>query len=88
MLLKGRKGEKEIEHSKLLGSRVQRRENVGGSLNPWIPLPSGLTPLTNRNVIHKTQFVKYFCQKNFLVPVFCVPKKNLFIKNTQKSICS
>jgi len=35
MLLKGRKGEKEIEHSELnVGPRVQRRENVGGSLNP------------------------------------------------------
>ncbi len=48
---KGRKGEKEIGHSKLvLGPRVQRRENVGGSLNLWSPqllshLVIGIRPL-------------------------------------------
>jgi len=37
---KGRKGEKEtgILNCKNLGSKVQRRENVGGSLNPWAPV--------------------------------------------------
>ena len=56
-------------HSKLVknvwGPKVQRRENVGGSLNPQGPNPTtlssksnGLILLTNRNVIHFIQFVK------------------------------
>lgn len=71
---KGRKGEKEIGHSKLNLSGAQspeerecRRESE--SLNPiWAFAPSpGLPPLTNRNVIHNYLFVKYFCQIYFLV---------------------
>ncbi len=68
-------------HSKLVknvwGPKVQRRENVGGSLNPQGPNPTtlssksnGLILLTNRNVIHFIWFVKYFCQKFFLLN-FC-----------------
>ncbi len=44
--------------------KVQRRENVGGSLKTLGLLrtlgvrSSGLTPLTNRNIIHKNTFVK------------------------------
>lgn len=35
---KGRKGEKEMGILNCqVGPRVQRRENVGGSLNPWTP---------------------------------------------------
>ncbi len=35
---KGRKGEKEMGILNCqVGPRVQRRENVGGSLNPWPP---------------------------------------------------
>ena len=56
-------------HSKLVknvwGPKVQRRENVGGSLNPQGPNPTtlssksnGLILLTNRNVIHFIRFVK------------------------------
>jgi len=72
---KGRKGEKEtgtLNCKKRWGPKVQRRENVGGSLNPWGPFDNfklsksnGLILLTNRNVIHFIRFVKYFCQKFF-----------------------
>ena len=34
---KGRKGEKEMGIINFVGPRVQRRENVGGSLNSWAP---------------------------------------------------
>ena len=49
-------------HPKLLfGPKVQRRENVGGSLKTLGPIKSNdFHPLTNRNIIHKKQFVKYF----------------------------
>ena len=54
-------------HPKLLkGPKVQRRENVGGSLKTLSPLWSNdFHPLTNRNVIHKILFVKYYKKKIF-----------------------
>ena len=72
---KGRKGEKEIGHSKpICGAqspeeRECRRESE--SLNPmgFSPRRRGfpLCPLTNRNVIHFLVFVKYFCQNYFIL---------------------
>jgi len=54
-------------HPKLMfGPKVQRRENVGGSLKTLGPIKSNdFHPLTNRNIIHKKRFVKYFVKKFF-----------------------
>ena len=68
---KGRKGEKEIGHSKLvLGPRVQRRENVGGSLNLWSPqmfshLVIGFCPFDDSKYSIQKMICQDFCQKNF-----------------------
>ena len=47
--------------------RECRRESESlGPIEVFTPSP-GFPPLTNRNVIHILLFVKYYCQKNFLV---------------------
>ncbi len=74
---KGRKREKENGHSKLvLGPRVQRRENVGGSLNLWSPqmfshLVIRFFPFDDSNIVYKKRFVKCFVKKKFSI-VSCV----------------
>ena len=86
---KGRKGEKEmgILNHKIGAQSPEEREcrRESESLDPnmgFSTQPQGLPPLTNRNVIHKLLFVKYFCQIYFLVlslgtetPDFCGNRK-------------
>ena len=74
---KGRKGEKEIGHSKLnvRGARVQRRENVGGSLNLWSPqmlLASiiGFNPFDDFKYSIQKSIRQVSCQNFFLVYFF------------------
>ena len=68
---KGRKGEKEIGHSKLnLGAQSPEERECRRESEPLVPTDvsiwsSGFVPLTNRNIIHKKRFVKGFCQKIF-----------------------
>ena len=61
----------------VLGSRVQRRENVGGSLNLWSPqtfshLVIRFFPFDDSNIVYKKRFVKCFVKKNFSIVIFCV----------------
>ena len=65
--LKGRKGEKEmgIQNSVWAQSPEEREcrresENSGPAM-----VKRHIYPLTNRNVIHKMRFVKYFVKKFF-----------------------
>ena len=74
---KGRKGEKEIGHSKLvLGHQSPEERECRRESEPLVPTDvsiwsSGFVPLTNRNVIHKKHFVKCFVKKNFLCRFLC-----------------
>ena len=79
MPLKGRKGEKEIRHPKpRFRPKVQRRENVGGSLKTLGPIKSKRKiPLTNRNIIHKKRFVKYFVNVSIFMGIS--PQKYYFL---------
>jgi hypothetical protein len=69
--LKGRKGEKEIRHPKLLfGPKVQRRENVGGSLKTLGPQTLGIwsnrfNPFDESKYNTQKMICQAFCQKNF-----------------------
>ena len=74
--LKGRKGEKEIGIlNSSFGSKVQRRENVGGSLktlgptNAWRPV-IGFNPFDESKYNTQKMVCQEFCQKFFLVYVF------------------
>ena len=56
----------------VLGSRVQRRENVGGSLNLWSPqmfshLVIRFFPSDDSNIVYKKRFVKCFVKKIFSI---------------------
>ena len=74
--LKGRKGEKEMGILELcFGSKVQRRENVGGSLktldptNAWRPV-IGFNPFDESKYNTQKSICQVYCQKNFLGDVF------------------
>ena len=73
--LKGRKGEKEMGIPKLLfGPKVQRRENVGGSLKTLGPLWSNdCLSFDDSKCNTQNAICQVFCQKNFFVCVF-IPK--------------
>lgn len=58
----------------ILGSRVQRRENVGGSLNLWSPqvlshLIIGFVPFDDSKYNTQKTICQVICQKNFFVCV-------------------
>lgn len=76
---KGRKGEKEIGHSKLVfGAQSPEERECRRESEPLVPTVAfapghrDSSPLTNRNIVYKKRFVKCFVKKKFGIFFFYI----------------